>query len=75
MGAAVQDWRTAPLWGLRDSGPYLHDGRADTLDQAIRSHGGQATAAAQKYGQLSPREHAQLEAFLLSLAAPILPPP
>ena len=22
-----------PLWGLRDSGPYLHDGRAKTLDE------------------------------------------
>jgi CxxC motif-containing protein (DUF1111 family) len=68
--AAVQEWRTPPLWGLRDSGPYLHDGRAATLDQAIRGHGGQATAAGQKYLQLSAREHAQIEAFLLSLAAP-----
>ena len=23
------------LWGLRDSGPYLHDGRAKTLDEAV----------------------------------------
>ena len=22
------EWRTPPLWGYRDSGPYLHDGRA-----------------------------------------------
>jgi CxxC motif-containing protein (DUF1111 family) len=69
-GASVQEWRTAPLWGLRDSAPYLHDGRAETIDQAIRGHGGQAAAAAQRYAQLSPRERAQLDAFLLSLAAP-----
>jgi cytochrome c peroxidase len=69
-GATVQEWRTAPLWGLRDSAPYLHDGRAETVDQAIRGHGGQAAASAQKYAQLSTRERAQLEAFLLSLAAP-----
>ena len=26
-GASKQEWRTPPLWGFRDSGPYLHDGR------------------------------------------------
>jgi CxxC motif-containing protein (DUF1111 family) len=66
----VSEWRTPPLWGLRDSAPYLHDGRAETIDQAIRSHGGQASASAQRYAQLSPRELAQLDAFLRSLAAP-----
>jgi CxxC motif-containing protein (DUF1111 family) len=68
--ATVQEWRTPPLWGVGDSGPYLHDGRADTIDQAIRGHGGQATASAQRYAQLTARERAQLEAFLLSLRAP-----
>jgi CxxC motif-containing protein (DUF1111 family) len=69
-GASVTEWRTPPLWGLRDSAPYLHDGRAETIDQAIRSHGGQASASAQRYAQLSPRELAQLDAFLRALAAP-----
>ncbi len=27
-GATSREWRTPPLWGFRDSGPYLHDGRA-----------------------------------------------
>ena len=36
-----QEWRTPPLWGIRDSGPYLHDGRATTLEQAIAIHGGE----------------------------------
>ena len=70
VGATVQEWRTPPLWGLRDSAPYLHDGRAENVDQAIRMHGGQAVAPAQRYAQLSPRERSQLEAFLGSLAAP-----
>jgi cytochrome c peroxidase len=70
VGAAVQEWRTPPLWGLVDSGPYLHDGRAETIDDAIRLHGGQASASAQRYAQLSARERRQLEAFLLALAAP-----
>jgi len=69
-GAAVQEWRTPPLWGLRDSGPYLHDGRAESIDQAIRMHGGQATASAQRYTQLTGRERTQVEVFLATLAAP-----
>ena len=64
------EWRTAPLWGFRDSGPYLHDGRADTLDQAVALHGGEATTITSKYFSLSPRERRQVEAFLKSLTAP-----
>jgi hypothetical protein len=45
-GVMVQEWRTPPLWGLRDSAPYLHDGRAATIGQAIAQHGGQGAAAA-----------------------------
>ena len=70
LGASVQEWRTPPLWGVADSAPYLHDGRATTIEEAIRLHGGQATASAQRYSQLSARERRQIEAFLLSLAAP-----
>jgi CxxC motif-containing protein (DUF1111 family) len=65
-----EEWRTPPLWGLRDSAPYLHDGRAATLDDAVRLHGGEATSAARRYGQLPPRDQAELQAFLLSLVAP-----
>jgi len=31
----------APLWGVRDSGPYLHDGGAETIQDAIAMHGGE----------------------------------
>ena len=65
-----EEWRTPPLWGLRDSAPYLHDGRAANLDEAIRLHGGEATAAARRYRQLSPRDQAELRAFLVSFVAP-----
>jgi CxxC motif-containing protein (DUF1111 family) len=64
------EWRTPPLWGFRDSGPYLHDGRADTLDQAVALHGGESATIAQKFFALSPRERRQVEAFLKSLTAP-----
>ena len=69
-GALRQEWRTPPLWGVRDSGPYLHDGRADTLEQAIAFHGGQASSAAIKFFQLKPEERQQVIAFLKSLTAP-----
>ena len=36
------EWRTPPLWGVADSAPYLHDGRAATLAEAIKLHAGQS---------------------------------
>jgi len=69
-GATRREWRTPPLWGFRDSGPYLHDGRAQTLEQAVAMHGGQGQASALKFFQLSPRERLQVESFLKSLVAP-----
>lgn len=68
--ATRQEWRTPPLWGFRDSGPYLHDGRADTLDQAVSFHGGEGTASAHKFFGLSTKERRQVETFLKSLVAP-----
>jgi CxxC motif-containing protein (DUF1111 family) len=64
------EWRTPPLWGFRDSGPYLHDGRADTIDHAVALHGGEAQHVARNFFGLSPRERRQVEAFLKSLTAP-----
>ena len=51
--AGPTEWRTPPLWGVADSAPYLHDGRASTLDEAIRLHGGEAAATATRYTKLS----------------------
>jgi CxxC motif-containing protein (DUF1111 family) len=33
---------TRPLWGVGDTGPWLHDGRATTLLEAITLHRGEA---------------------------------
>jgi mono/diheme cytochrome c family protein len=68
--AGRQEWRTPPLWGLRDSGPYLHDGRADTVEEAIALHGGEGSNPARNYFALTPAERRQLLAFLKSLTAP-----
>jgi CxxC motif-containing protein (DUF1111 family) len=69
-GATRLEWRTPPLWGFRDSAPYLHDGRADTLEGAVAMHGGQGAASAHKFFELKPKQRIQVEAFLKSLVAP-----
>ena len=66
----LRQWRTAPLWGVADSGPYLHDGRATTLDDAIKAHGSEATRVARLYAGLPAADRDKLLAFLGSLAAP-----
>jgi CxxC motif-containing protein (DUF1111 family) len=58
---------TAPLWGLRENNPYLHDGRAQTVDAAIRAHTGDALAAANRYINLSTNQQSQVVQFLNSL--------
>jgi CxxC motif-containing protein (DUF1111 family) len=69
-GPSPSEWRTPPLWGVADSAPYLHDGRAATLEDAIRLHGGQGQRAAQRFAALAEAEQAQLVAFLKTLRAP-----
>ena len=68
--ASRREWRTPPLWGIRDSGPYLHDGGAETLEQAIAFHGGEAAKTQNRYFHLKPDERICLQTFLKSLVAP-----
>ncbi|HEY1960186.1 MAG TPA: di-heme oxidoredictase family protein [Polyangiaceae bacterium] len=65
--AGGSDFRTQPLWGVAAEGPYLHDGRADTLDEAIRMHGGEAQAARDAYVALAPSDQNLVQTFLESL--------
>jgi RNA polymerase sigma factor (sigma-70 family) len=64
------EWRTPPLWGFRDSAPYLHDGRARNLEQAVAFHGAQGAASARKFFALPAPERVKVEAFLNALVAP-----
>jgi CxxC motif-containing protein (DUF1111 family) len=64
---APTEWRTPPLWGVADSAPYLHDGRAATLDEAVRLHGGEAAETTKRYASLARGERAALINFLGSL--------
>ena len=65
--AGPREMRTAPLWGLRFQPFYLHDGRAKTLDDAIKAHAGQGTAAASAYSRINADQKRKLMAFLSSL--------
>jgi CxxC motif-containing protein (DUF1111 family) len=59
---------TRPLWGLAETAPYLHDGRAPTVHDAIVLHGGEATAARDAYLRLDEGGRASVRVFLVSLS-------
>jgi CxxC motif-containing protein (DUF1111 family) len=59
---------TRPLWGLAETAPYLHDGRAPTVHDAIVLHGGEAAPARDAYLALEERDRASLRVFLASLS-------
>jgi cysteine-rich repeat protein len=65
--AKANEFRTAPLWGARASAPYLHDGRAPTLHDAIVAHGGEAQASRDAFMALTETERASIVAFLNTL--------
>ena len=65
---------TARLWGIADTSPYLHDGRATTLYQAIWYHGGEAQVARDEFiSGLSAAEQAVLLRFLGRQRTPVRP--
>ncbi|HXU64007.1 MAG TPA: di-heme oxidoredictase family protein, partial [Polyangia bacterium] len=70
-GAATpRMWRTAPLIGLRFSREFLHDGRANTLRDAVLAHGAdgsEAAGSAQLFSNLAPDEQQALLDFVGSL--------
>jgi CxxC motif-containing protein (DUF1111 family) len=64
------EWKTPALWGVADSPPYLHDGSAPTLRDAVLMHGGDARTVREKFKALRPDDQAALIAFLETLKAP-----
>ncbi len=74
--AAGDQWRTAPLWGLSFRTVYLHDGRDNSLMQAIEDHfslangkypASEANQVITNFNNLSPSDQADLLTFLNSL--------
>ena len=71
--ASGSEWRTAPLWGVglqetvNGSKALLHDGRAQTIEEAILWHGGEASLVKANFIQLTKPEREALIKFVNSL--------
>jgi hypothetical protein len=61
---------TAKLWGVVDSGPWLHDGRALTISDAILLHGGEAQDARDAFDAMTDDEKVAVLSFLRTLQTP-----
>lgn len=70
---------TRPLWGVADTGPWLHDGRARSLEEAILMHadltnpddGSAAITAVEAFTGFQQDQRDALVQFLLTLHLPI----
>lgn len=65
---------TRPLWGVADTGPWLHDGRARSLLEAIQLHsseGSEANDVIKAFNALTQEQKDAIIAFLLSLRLPL----
>ena len=66
-------WRTAPLWGIGSAkkvfpkARFLHDGRAETIEEAILWHGGESQKSQQAFVNLSVKKRQLLIQFLNQL--------
>ena len=62
--ATGSEFRTMPLWRVADRVHFLHDGRAPTLVDAIKAHGGQAAGAKAMFDSLGAADLQALMDFL-----------
>jgi hypothetical protein len=63
-GSGASVFLTRPLWGVGSTAPYMHDGRATSIEEAITYHGGEAADSRKAYNALSKTEQADLVAYL-----------
>ena len=66
-GVPQREYMTRRLWGVANTSPYLHDGRAITYDEAIGLHGGEAAGASAAFLALSDADQASIRIFLIGL--------
>jgi hypothetical protein len=66
-GTGASVWRTRELWGVGSTGPWLHDGRATTLREAILLHGGEAQESRDQFAALRQNDQSQVIKFLQNL--------
>jgi hypothetical protein len=76
INTSPQEYMTRPLWGVADTGPWMHDGRAMTLREAILMHGDRASgsdagAVIEAFEHLSASDQNDVVAFLQTLRLPL----
>lgn len=64
VGTGRSVFMTENLWGVGSSAPYLHDGRAASLTEAVLEHGGEAQASRNSFANGTQAARRQLIAFL-----------
>lgn len=65
--ATPSEFRTEPLMGVRLKSKFLHDGRAASIEEAIRLHGGEGKGARDRFDSLPEARRLSLLRFLKTL--------
>lgn len=60
-------WLTKALWGVGSTPPYMHDGRATTISQAIEAHGGEGATSRADFRALPKKDQDDLVSFLMNM--------
>jgi len=63
----ASQFMTTPLWGVAVTAPYLHDGRAPTIYDAVDAHGGDAAQSAALFRDASAEDQKAILDFLGTL--------
>lgn len=67
VGTGASTFLTENLWGVGSTAPYMHDGRATTLTEAILEHGGEAATSVTSFQARSTLDQQDLISFLENL--------
>lgn len=67
VGTGPAVFLTENLWGVGTTAPYLHDGRATTLTEAILEHGGEAASSKNAFIALAVADQMDVINFLNNL--------
>jgi CxxC motif-containing protein (DUF1111 family) len=65
--ARPEEFRTQPLMGMQFLDMFMHDGLSETIPEAIQRHGGEGSAARDRFFGLSSSDQAALVAFVSGL--------
>ena len=66
-GIPTKLWLTKKLWGFASEPPFLHNGRATTIGEAILAHGGEGQASRDAFAALSQGDRDKVVGFLKTL--------